>query len=309
MKILVLGAGAVGLSVAAKLSSVAEVHAVCRPRHADAIERRGFRMTGIWGEGTHSFQTWTSEPKGIEFDTCLIACKGPDTRRLCSAFAETIRGRPTASLQNGIGNEEIIADFTDRVIGGTVITGFVWTGDAAVDVTVEAGPVMLGAFPEGEDPMAEALASLLRKTGVKAEATVAIRSALWAKTLYNCALNPLGAVFRVPYGALAESSAWAIIEDVIAEAFRVIAAEGASVPWATAEDYLAHLRDAQLPATAGHRSSMLQDLEAGKGTEIDFMNGAVAARGAAHGVATPVNAMLANLIKFQESLSVRPKTC
>jgi 2-dehydropantoate 2-reductase len=171
-----------------------------------------------------------------------------------------------------------------------------------VDVTVEAGPVRFGRFPEGVDADVEALVALFRQAGVWVEASPTIRTHLWAKTLYNCALNPLGALSGVAYGALAAAPAWRLIERIVAEAFAVCAAEGVRLPWADPAAYLAYLREVQLPATAEHHSSMLQDLVGGRRTEIDFINGAVVARGAALGIDTPVNRTLTELVRFRESL-------
>jgi ketopantoate reductase len=132
MKILMLGAGAVGLSVAAKLSGACEVRAVARSRCAKAIEAEGFRLTGIWGEGNYRFPVGEGVPEGESFDYAILSSKAIDTREICEQFSSLLRGTETVSLQNGIGNEEIIAEYTDKVIGGTIITGSEWRGDSAV---------------------------------------------------------------------------------------------------------------------------------------------------------------------------------
>lgn len=303
MKIVVLGAGAVGLTVAAKLSRVADVHAVARKRHADAVRERGFLMTGIWGEGTYRFSCSEDLPRAWQDADCyIIAAKSTGTEAVCRQFADAIRGREVMSLQNGIGNEEIIARFTDRVIGAMIITGFEWRGDASVHVSVEAAPMKLGRFPSGTDDTVEHLAVLLREAGIRAEATDGIRTDIWSKTLYNCALNPLGAIMNVPYGALTDPHAWAIVSAIVHEAYLVTGAEGVALPWKAPEAYLDYLRHGQLPATAAHHSSMLQDLAAGRKTEIDFMNGAVAALARKHGIDAPYNACIAELIRFRERL-------
>lgn len=303
MKILVLGAGAVGLAVAAKLSSVCDVHAVTRKQTADAINAGGFRLTGIWGTGTFRFSVSDSIQKDACYDYIIITAKSRDTEAICRQYADTIHGTETVSLQNGIGNEEIISRFTDTVIGGMIITGFEWQGDAGVHVSVEAGPAKLGRFPAGLDAPVKRLVDCMKQAGISTEGSAEIRSDLWAKTLYNCALNPLGAVMGVPYGKLAEPAAWRIITRIVSEGFSVIHAEGVSLPCATADEYLAYLRDVQLPATALHHSSMLQDITRGRPTEIDFLNGAIVAKGTAHGIPTPVNACIVDLVKFRESLN------
>ncbi len=303
MKIVVLGAGAVGLTVAAKLSSVVDVHAVARKRHADAVRERGFLMTGIWGEGVYRFSCSEDLPRAWQdADYYIIAAKSTDTEAVCRQFAGAIRGREVVSLQNGIGNEEIISRFTDRVIGAMIITGFEWRGDASVHVSVETSPMKIGRFPSGMDDAVGHLADLIREAGIRAEATDGIKADLWAKTLYNCALNPLGAITNVPYGALADPHAWAIVTAIVQEAYRVMEAEGITLPRETPEAYLEYLRTTQLPATAAHHSSMLQDLTAGRKTEIDFMNGAVAALALNHGIDAPYNTCIAELIRFRERL-------
>jgi len=303
MKILILGAGAVGLSVAAKLSTVCGIHAVCRKSSADAIAARGFTLTGMWGEGTFRFSASESVPQDSRFDYIIISSKSQDTESICRQFAPLIRDTETVSLQNGIGNEEILSGFTDRVIGGMIITGFEWRGDAAIHVSVEAGPMMIGRFPGGAGEPVELLAGILRGAGIRVGTSSTIRSELWGKTLYNCALNPLGAVMGVPYGKLTHPASWRIIEKIVHEAFRVIEAETVHLPWATAEDYLAYLGDVQLPATALHHSSMLQDITRGRRTEIDFLNGAVVMKARRHGIPTPYNSAIVDLIRFRESLA------
>ncbi len=302
MKVAILGAGAVGLSIAAKLSDVCDVHAVTRRRHVDAIRKRGFVMTGIWGDKTYRFSCAEELPSDGDFDYFIITSKSGATLSICEQFGAAISGHETVSLQNGIGNEEIIASYTPYVIGGMIITGFEWQGDAHVHVSVEAGPIKFGRFPSGTDTGVERLVELFGRAGLRVEASTEIRGDLWGKTLYNCALNPLGAIMGVPYGNLADPAAWRIIEKIVGEAFAVCAAEGIRLQWDTPEEYLAYLRDEQLPATAEHHSSMLQDIISGKKTEIDFLNGAVVAMGAAHGISTPVNGVIKDLITFKETL-------
>jgi len=305
MKILVLGAGAVGLSVAAKLSSVCDIHAVSRKKTADAISANGFHLTGIWGTGTFRFSISDNVLKGARYDYIIIAAKSRDTETLCKEYATVIQGTETVSLQNGIGNEEIISRYTDKVIGGMIITGFEWQGEDRVHVSVEAGPAKLGRFPSGLDGPVQRLVKVMGDAGIRVGGTAEVRSELWGKTLYNCALNPLGAVMGVPYGELGRPAAWRIIAEIVREGFSVIRAEGISLPWTSPDEYLTFLRDVQLPATARHHSSMLQDITRGRPTEIDFLNGAIVAKGAAYGIHTPVNTCITDLVKFREALASR----
>lgn len=305
VRVLILGAGAVGLSVAAKLSTICTVHAVCRAASAKAIGEQGFSLTGIWGDAAYRFSASVSVPRESRFDYVIITSKSKDTDAICRQFAAFIRDTDTVSLQNGIGNEEIISRYTDRVIGGMIITGFEWQNDAAIHVSVEAGPAKFGRFPDGTDSSTGTLVSLFNRAGIPAEESGNIRTDLWGKTLYNCALNPLGAIMGVPYGKLTAAPSWRIIGQIVHEAFAVIGAEGVRLQWSTADEYLAFLRNVQLPATARHHSSMLQDISRGRTTEIGFINGAVVEKGRLHGIPTPYNAFIVDLIRFRESLSER----
>ena len=126
---------------------------------------------------------------------------------------------------------------------------------------------------------------------------------LWTKVFYNAALNPLGALLGLPYGALAaDADARAIMDDVITEAYAVARARGVRPGVPSAEAYRRLFYERLVPATADHRSSMLQDLERGRRTEIDAINAALATFGAAAGVPTPVNTTLTRLIRWRERL-------
>jgi len=111
-----------------------------------------------------------------------------------------------------------------------------------------------------------------------------------------------GAVMGLPYGELESPASWRIIERIVHEAFAVVAAEGVNLPWVTANDYLAHLWQEHIPATARYQSSVVQDLSRSRSTETDFINGVVVEKGRFHGVPTPCNALMVNLIKFHVSL-------
>ena len=167
VRVLVLGAGAVGLSVAAKLSTICTVHAVSRAASAKAIGEHGFSLTGIWGDAAYRFSASVSVPRESRFDYVIITSKSKDTDAICRQFAAFIRDTDTVSLQNGIGNEEIISRYTDRVIGGMIITGFEWRNDAAIHVSVEAGPAKFGRFPDGTDTSTGTLVWLFNRAGIR----------------------------------------------------------------------------------------------------------------------------------------------
>ena len=278
--------------------------AVTRERYVAAIQQDGFHLTGRWGEAVYDLAVTTRLDPGEEFDYVIVTAKSVDTAAVCREFAPVLARSEVVSLQNGIGNEEIIAGVADRVIGGMIITGFEWRSENAVHVSVEGGPMKLGRFPAGMDPAVEALVDLVRQAGIPVEGTASIRTEIWGKTMYNCALNPLGALMNVPYGRLAEPHAWAIIEAIVRRGLRGRTGRRGRARLARTRRPTSRSSPRRSsPSTAGHHSSMLQDLARGRRTEIDFLNGAIAAIGARHGVPAPVNACIADLVRFRESLA------
>ncbi|OPX81137.1 MAG: 2-dehydropantoate 2-reductase [Methanosaeta sp. PtaB.Bin087] len=183
-----------------------------------------------------------------------------------------------------------------------MITGFSRPENNVVEVTVHADSIHLGSlFGSDLAPMAP-LAEAITTGGIPAEVVPEVGKDLWAKMLYNCALNPLGAIFGVPYGDLAEVSASReIMEALIGEIFAVMKAAGYRTHWSTPDEYRAVFYERLLPPTARHVSSTLQDIRAKKSTEIEALSGAVVRLGEEVGVPTPTNATLYRMVKFMEA--------
>ncbi len=300
-RILVLGAGAVGLPLAARLSRVADVVAVTREHYARSVSRDGLMIHGAWGTESFRFSCVSGISGNEEFDYILITAKSHDTEGICRQYGNLFRESEVVSFQNGIGNEETISRFTSHVIGGVVLTGFVREGDCEIHATANAGPLQIGRFPEGLDAGVITLAEILQRAGIPVETTERIKSKLWSKNLINCSLNPLSAITGVTYGELKQPDSWHIIEEMARESFAVARREGISLPWGEPEQFLGYLNGALIPVMAGHRSSMLQDILHGRKTEIDYLNGAVVSAGRRLGIPTPCNACITDLVRFIES--------
>ncbi len=128
-----------------------------------------------------------------------------------------------------------------------------------------------------------------------------IHQSLFAKLLYNCALNPLGAILGVNYGKLSEhAETREIMNNVIDETFQVIRAIGGTLPWNNATQFKKLFYEELIPATYDHRPSMLQDLENNKPTEVEALVGYVSSTGREHGVATPCCSQLASLVRYRQ---------
>ena len=186
----------------------------------------------------------------------------------------------------------------------SILTGFRRNRAHEVEVTVHARAIQIGRLFSREIGDLEPLCAALEAGGIPCETSTTIEADLGAKLLYNCLLNPLGALANVPYGRLGEAPPTrALMEAVAREIFDVLNAGGLQTHWPNAESYLEAFYSELLPPTAEHESSMLQDLRAGRPTEIDALSGAVTRLGHKFGVATPINAALVELIHAAERSS------
>jgi 2-dehydropantoate 2-reductase len=310
-----------------------EVTLLGRGEHLDAIAERGLFIEGLWGDhhaGGCELCSHAGAARGA-FDAILITVKSYETQAMARAVAPLLAADGLMiSLQNGLGNGEALAAAVGsrRVLAGRVIFGAEVVAPGRVRVTVYADPVLVGAWDmsgsgsrsresgagsrlsDSEDGMVAPATQGRRwvanfaAAGIPAEYTEDIVAALWGKVLYNAALNPLGALLGVHYGALGEDAdTRAIMNAVIDETFAVAIAEGVKLPWNSAADYRAVFYGRLIPPTFHHRSSMLQDLERGRPTEIDAINGAVWQRGVVHGILTPFNELLARLVHARQALA------
>jgi 2-dehydropantoate 2-reductase len=310
MRILVCGAGAVGSVLGGLLArSGHRVALLGRPRHMAAVRRHGLSIEGIWGShhvaGIEAASTST-ELADRNFDVVLVTVKSYDTPAAIELIRQLDCGAGTIlSVQNGHGNTQALeaAFGRGRVLGARIITGVELPEPGQVTVTVSADDIRLGP-PDGEAdlmPLARELAGAFQAAGIPTSPTDRYREFLWAKILYNCSLNPLGALLRATYGQLAEDPGTRpLIDQIIAEAFA--AARGAGIPlfWDAAADFRRHFYDELIPPTARHYPSMLRDLERRGRTEIDALNGAVVQLARQHDQQAPVNEMLTALIKLRE---------
>jgi 2-dehydropantoate 2-reductase len=312
-RILVAGAGALGLVVGGLLRRAG--HAVTllgRATHTDAVAGGGVRIAGLWGEHVATGFELASDAAQLRgvFDAVLVTVKSYDTRTIGAGVVPFLSTDGILiSLQNGLGNVEalIAAAGPRRVLAGRVIFGAEVVAPGRVQVTVYADPVLIGVWREQVDPQLECLArswaERFAAAGIPSAYSDDIEAALWGKVLYNAALNPLGALLGVHYGALGDdANTRAVMDAVIEEAFSVAVAENVALPWASAAGYRTVFYDRLLPSTFHHRSSMLQDLERGRPTEIAAINGEVWKRGVAHGIVTPANELLTRLVHAREAL-------
>ncbi|MFQ5665308.1 MAG: ketopantoate reductase family protein [Candidatus Binatia bacterium] len=312
-RVLIAGAGALG-SVFGGFLRLAEhrVTLLGRAAHIEAIAGDGLWIEGLWGTRHATALELATEARQLRgpFDAVLVTVKSYDTRAIAPAVAPLLAADGVMiSLQNGLGNADALAAAVGagRVLAGRVIFGAETVAPGRVRVTVCADSVLIGAWCAGGDARLDAQArewaERFAAAGIPSVYCDDICAALWGKVLYNAALNPLGALLGVHYGALGENAdTRAIMDAVIDEAFAVARGEGVTLPWDSAAGYRAVFYDRLVPSTFHHRSSMLQDIEHGRPTEIDAINGEVWKRGAARGIVTPVNELLTRLVRARQAV-------
>ena len=278
-----------------------------------ALQQNGLERTGLFGEfkaPPDSFGALSSldDLPEKQYDYILVCTKSFDTRTSAEQIASIPflknASTPIVLCQNGWGNAAIFAEHfpQERIKNGRVITGFRRPQKHQVDITVHADAIHLGSlFVDDVSDLAK-LSAAIDAGGIPCQVTPTIGKDLWAKMLYNCMLNGLSTIHDVPYGVLGESPhTRELMENIAHEVYAVMTAAGYATHWASAEDYIDTFYKHQLPPTYQHEPSMLQDVRAGKRTEIDALNGAVVTLGKQHAVPTPYNNTICRMIQFMES--------
>ncbi len=309
MKILVYGAGALGSTIGGFLAQEGnELTFLGRDPHIAEITKNGLRIEGIWGEHRIAGIKGITGLSGIsqpDFDLVLVTVKSFDTEQAARDIAEHINANSLViSLQNGYGNYQTLANVLgrDRVLAGRVIIGFRINRPGYTEVTVFADKIAVGSPYQNLDTQARKVADLFNDANLPTFYTDEIDAYIWAKIIYNCALNPLSAILRVAYGRLGEQpETVALMDRVMTEIFSVTKRMGVKLFWDNLETLKKAFYEEMLPPTASHNSSMYQDLARGKRLEIDALNGAIVVLGKQCCVDVTVNETLVNLIKFLES--------
>jgi len=312
LKILVFGSGAVGTLVGGLLAKSGHVVTfIGRETNVHAIRSTGIHISGLWGEHTippqPAFESVEEIPQNQrQFDWILITTKAfatEDAIQVCQPLVS--EATFVISCQNGYGNCQLIAEQIGwhRTLGARVITGVELKQPGMINVIVHGDDMRLGHY-HNELPMhvIESIALTMKEAGVPLQATDQVEQYIWAKILYNAALNPLGALLGVTYGELAdEQHTRDCMNTIIEEAFQVTEAHGIKQFWDSADAYKDAFYHQMIPPTAAHFPSMLRDLERGKTTEVDAITGAVSFLGKQKNIPTPVNDTLTSLIHFRES--------
>jgi 2-dehydropantoate 2-reductase len=301
MRICVVGCGAVGSLFAANLAQLDDVEVWAydaSQAHVDAINANGLRLSGA-GE-VLSHPRATADP--AELPACdfgIVATKAMHTDAAIGATAHAFTTGSVATVQNGIGNEEVLARHVERVIRGTTFPAgkILEPGHVQWDVK---GDTTLGPFEPAPAAQAEIerLADACTRGGMPTTAAADARGPQWRKVIFNASTNPVGALTGLTHGRVCERpDLRALVSGLVDEGKAVAAAQGIELD----SDPEVLIDHAAKPEVAyNHKASMLQDVEARRSTEIDYLNGGIVRFGREHGVPTPLNAAIWALVKGVE---------
>ncbi len=305
MRFLIVGVGAIGTVFLAFLS---------RAGHDTVgLTKKGkvlsfARVRGIWG----SFDTPVSTVDDVgqvrwEPDIVIISVKSYDTESALEAVKPVVGPKTLVMIaQNGYGNyEKAVETFgKGKVLLARVIFGSRLVDRGYAEITVSGDDMVIGD-PAGivDTTFLEKLARIFTDAGIPTRHEREVYKYLWDKIVYNCALNPLGALLEVNYGTLAQNPhTRALMDRIIEEAFNV--GRNLEIPsfWNSSEEFKEVFYGRLIPPTAGHYPSMLADIRRGR-TEIDALNGAICRLGKRAGVPTPVNEIITELTKAKEFIN------
>jgi len=308
-KILVYGAGAVGLGITTCLMGNGVIpHIVVRTIQKEEILREGVYKKGIFGEKHYTIEEENLITNIVDsekaYDYILICVKSTDSDEVARTIFEKIGRCENTNFilfQNGWGNSEIFSKYFDKnnIYNGRVITGFSRPKSNTVTITVHSDDIKIGSLYHNNLSNLDYIVKNINKNGIPCSISNDISKDIWAKLLYNSALNPLGAIFKVNYGELIKSRyTKEIIDNIISEIFNVMEKAGYKTNWNNDKEYLNDFYSKIVPPTYEHESSMLQDIRANKKTEIDFLNGAIVKLAKNLDVDVRTNETIVNMIKF-----------
>jgi 2-dehydropantoate 2-reductase len=301
VRVCVVGCGAVGSLFAANLAQLddVEVWAYDLARdHVDAINTSGLRLSGA-GEVVGRLRATADAAELPPCDFGIVATKAMHTAGAVAATAHAFADGSVASVQNGVGNEEAIAEHVTRVIRGTTFPAGRVLGPGHVQWDVK-GETTLGPFepsPAAGDEI-ERLADACTRAGLPTEAVADARGPQWRKVIFNAATNPVGALTGLTHGRVCEDAQLRALVSGLVDEGKAVAAAQEIVLDADPEELIDHA--ARPDVAYDHKASMLQDVEARRATEIDYLNGGIVRFGREQGVPTPLNDAILALVKGVE---------
>lgn len=300
MKIVMLGSGSLGSAIGGTLAAGgSEVYLIDQwEEHINTIRENGLKLRETGVEKTVRVEARTNCAGIGRADLVIVLVKSFHTKEAVAQAREVI-GDETAvmSLQNGLGNEEVIGGVigAEKVVAGRTYVGSVLLAPGVVEAGTRGKMTFIGELGGRMTPRIERIAAAFRDAGLDTEISENITGLIWDKLLVNVATGALSAITRLPYGGLysleeLKSCALAAVREgiALAGALNIALSEYDSEKiWYKASEGLS-------PA---FKTSMLQSVEKGAPTEIDFVNGALVRLAERIGGSAPVNATLAACVK------------
>ena len=300
MKIAILGAGALGCAIGSTLSQGGhDTWLIDRsPAHVDAMRRDGLQVDDADGSRHVEVRAATKAAEVGAVDLVVVLVKSFHTDSAMRGALDLIGPETLAlSLQNGLGHEDVLADVVgrERVLAGKTYVGGVLRGPGHIQSGVKGKLTYIGELDGRLTARVQAIADAFNASGLMTTVSDNILGTMWDKLLINVATGAITGITRLTYGQLYEEPVLkATALAAVAEA--MAAAKAAGVTLSITDPEQAWTLAAEgLPSA--FKTSMLQSLEKGSITEIDFINGAVVRWGERLGVPTPVNATLVACIK------------
>lgn len=289
MHVVVVGAGSLGSLLGGVLAREHRVTLVGRDPHVSAVRERGLRVTGVIDTTVYP-DAETTPP--ARCDLALVTTKAFDTADAAAALTDTDAGC-VLSVQNGLGNETVLRDRLDcPVLAGTCTYGARRTEPGVVACTGE-GTITVGDPDGGPSEWAARVADGFSAAGLDTTASDEMPRLLWQKLAVNVGINATTALARTENGALTDGPASSVAAAAARETATVARSEGIDLADETATDAVERVAH----NTRANRSSMLQDIDAQRRTEVDAIVGPVAD----HAEPTPVAATLAGLLRAWEA--------
>lgn len=296
MRVLILGAGALGSLIGALLSKRNEVTLVGRKDHVSSIQAEGLRISG------HTEMLARLSAMGrVEdlsgYDYVFLTVKSYDTKSSMKSLAELPGSSTVVTMQNGLGNLETIGEYANSVIGGTTSHGATLRGPGDV-VHAGTGDTVAGIYKGVSEETLDSLAGELTACGIVTNTTENLSGEVWAKAIVNAGINPLTAILGARNGYLLDNAqVTRMLENVCKEAIEVATTCEIPLP----EDDLVERTKRVARMTAQNMSSMLQDVVSRRRTEIGSITGVIVTQGDERGVPTPLNSALLAVVKGMEN--------
>ncbi|MGC2289804.1 MAG: 2-dehydropantoate 2-reductase [Thermoplasmata archaeon] len=303
MRIVVVGAGAIGSLFGALLYRAGnDVILVARPPHVAAINRDGLTLEGRT-TGTFRIPAVSELPSDLRADLSLLTVKTYDLQNAAALFGRIVTPPiPVAALQNGLGIESTVEEALSAagwpdpgqwIIRGINSVPATFVGPGTVRHSGE-GELLLADFRSGRH--ADAVAETFRAAGIPVRVDHDREREVWRKVLVNAAINPVTADHKIPNGRLLLDPYRSQALQLLDEALSVAQSEGVRFTDTDAQRELWRV----VRATADNRSSMLQDLDRGRRTEIDSISGAILQIGQRRGLSLPATERIVDRIRAKE---------